>query len=389
MGSPERFDRLLSPLELAPGVALRNRIVMPPMVIWRADESAEVTDAHKNHYRRSSPGCGMVIVEATTVSPEGRLAATQLGIFEGRHVSGLSALAKIIREAGALPGIQINHAGGKTNREKTYGATPLAPSALPGTDGDVAELTDAEIERIIEAFAAGARRAVEAGFRVIEIHGAHGYLGAQFLSPRTNRRTDAWGGAPGPGKGLSGRLRFLRRVVEEVGRSVAGGALVSCRLGVAEASSEEAQPPGLVPGSTPHLTVEEGVQAARELVEAGLDLIHVSHAGIPPLPLDPSSDFASTLQLARPVSTAVTVPVVAVTGITTPEEAEAALSEGFGDLIAVGRGILADPEWAAKVVSGRPGEIERCVQCKPRCFHHGDPTKCPARRRLGIGPPGE
>ncbi|MFP4430555.1 MAG: hypothetical protein ACLFPV_04850 [Spirochaetaceae bacterium] len=380
------FDRLLSPLELAPGVSLRNRIVMPPMVIWRADESAEVTDAHRRHYRQSSPGCGMVIVEATTVSPEGRLAATQLGIFEDRHVSGLRSLAEIIREASALPGIQLNHAGGKTNPEKTYGATPLVPSVLPGAEGKVAELTEAGIERIIEAFAAGARRAVEAGFALVEIHGAHGYLGAQFLSPRTNRRTDAWGGAPGPGGGLSGRLRFLRRLVEAVGRAVDGRALVSCRLGAAEApSTDERQPPG----STSHLGIEEGVQAARELVEAGLDLVHVSHAGTPPLPPDPSSGFASTLQLARPVAQEIAVPVVAVTGITTPEEAEEALREGYGRMIAVGRGILADPGWSAKVVSGRSGEIERCVRCEPRCFHHSDSSKCPARRRLGIGPLGE
>lgn len=379
------FDRLLSPLELAPGVSLRNRIVMPPLVTWQADESAEVTDVHRRHYRNSSPGCGMVIVEATTVSPEGRLAATQLGIFEDRHVSGLGSLAEIIREAGALPGIQIHHAGGKTNREKTYGATPLVPSILPGTEGTVAELADADIERIIEAFAVGARRAVEAGFAVIEIHGAHGYLGAQFLSPRTNRRTDSWGGAPGAGEGLSNRLRFLRRVVEGVGRAVDGRALVSCRLGAAEApSTEEGQPPG----STPHLGIEEGVQAARELVDAGLGLVHVSHAGSPPRAIDSSSQFDPTLQLSRPVAREIAVPVVAVTGITTPEEAEAALREGYGHMIAVGRGILADPGWAAKVVSGRSGEIERCVQCEPRCFHHSDPTKCPARRRLGIGPPG-
>ena len=379
------FERLLSPLDLASGITLRNRIVMPPLVIWRADESAEVNDAHRRHYRHSSHGCGMVIVEATTVSPEGRLAATQLGIFDDRHVSGLRSLAEIIREAGALPGIQIHHAGGKTNREKTYGATPLVPSVLPGREGDVAELTEPDIERIIVAFAAGARRAVDAGFAVIEIHGAHGYLGAQFLSPRTNRRTDAWGGAPGAGEGLSGRLRFLRRLVEEVGREVAGRALVSCRLGAAEApATDKGQPPG----STPHLKIEEGVQAARELVDAGLGLVHVSHAGTPPQAVDSSSDFDPTLQLARPVAQEIAVPVVAVTGITTPEEAEAALTEGYGDMVAVGRGILADPGWAAKVVSGRSGEIERCVHCMPRCFHHSDPTKCPARRRLGIGPPG-
>jgi len=369
---------LLTPLGLPGKRTLRNRIVMPPLVIWRADESAEVTETHLRHYQQTAPGCGLVVLEATTVSPEGRLAATQLGIFHDRHVPGLRKLADAIRTTGALPGIQIHHAGGKTDLKKTWGAPPLAPSPIPGKD-DVQELSDEDILRIISDFSSAAKRALAAGFELLEIHGAHGYLGSQFLSPRTNRRTDRWGGS------LENRLRFLTETVAAVRAATGDRALVSCRLGVAEAPPREG---GATPG--PALSPEEGVRAAAMLASAGLDMIHVSHGGSTPAPIESTDEFSPdpVLQLARPVKESVQVPVIGVSGIVTPTDGDAALSRGYCDLVAVGRGMLADPQWARKATEGRPGEIERCVRCKPRCFHFGEPEKCPARKRLGIGPPG-
>ncbi|TVR67509.1 MAG: NADH:flavin oxidoreductase/NADH oxidase [Spirochaetaceae bacterium] len=374
---------LLSPLDLPGGGALKNRIVMPPLVIWKAGEAALVTEDHLRHYRQTVPGCGLVMVEATAVSPEGRLAATQLGLFEDRQIPGLRRLADTIREAGALPGIQLHHAGGRTDMIKTWGATPLAPSVIPGNE-EVRELTESQILRIIDDFATAARRALEAGYELLELHGAHGYLGSQFLSPRTNRRGDRWGGS------LENRSRFLHEVIRAV-RGVAGNrALVSCRLGVAEAPPAEATPDSPRP---PHLQVTEGVDAARRLAAAGLDMIHVSHAGGMSAPSEPEGDPERfrpdpVLQLARPVREAVTVPVIGVSGIVTAEDAEEALTRGYCNLVAIGRGMLADPQWARKVTEGRPEEIERCIHCKPRCFHFKEPEKCPARRKLGIGPPG-
>ncbi len=365
------LSRLLKPLDLPGGRRVKNRIVMPPLVIWKAEEAAEVNDFHRRHYAQSAPGCGIAIVEATTVSPEGRLAATQLGIFEDRHVAGLSDLARTIREAGALPGIQLHHAGGRTDVKKTYGRTPLVPSKLPGME-EVQELVEADIARIIEAFGSAAARAVEAGFELLEIHGAHGYLGAQFLSPRTNRRRDRWGGD------LQGRLRFLIEVVRRVRSVVGERALVSCRLGVADDTSDNSD----------GLTIEEGTEAAKALAAEGLDLIHTSYATTKPQPLDASAPFHPFLQLSKPVTEALSIPVIAVGGITTPREAEDALAQGYGDMIAVGRGILADPGWAAKTVAGQGTDIALCIDCKPRCFHYKEPEKCPARRKLGIGPPG-
>jgi len=341
---------------------------MPPLVIWRADKSGGVTDAHLRHYAESVPGTGIAVVEATAVLPEGRLAATVLGLFDDSQVPGMSDLARALRHAGALPAVQLHHAGAKTDKEKTYGLTPVAPSAVEGRD-DIEVLDESGIERIIVAFVEAARRAVEAGFELIEIHGAHGYLGAQFLSPKTNQREDNWGGS------LENRLRFLTEVVRRVKREVAENALVSCRLGVAE-------------GGEDGLTVAEGVQAAKLLEREGVDLLHVSHAGSQPAPVEENSPFEPLLQLAKPVRAAVGIPVIGVGGITDPLEAEEALTGGYGDLIAVGRAILADPGWARKTSEGKMDQIVQCVKCKPKCYHHTDPTRCPTRNRLGLQPPG-
>lgn len=362
------FPTLLSTLALPGARTLRNRIVMPPMVIWRADESGTVTDGHLRHYAESAPGTGMAIVEATAVLPEGRLAASVLGLFEESQTAGMSDLVHALRNAGTLAAVQLNHAGAKTDSEKTYGLSPVAPSPLEGRD-DIAVLDEEAIERIIGAFATAAGRAVEAGFDLIELHGAHGYLGAQFLSPKTNRREDRWGGS------LENRLRFLREVVQRVRTQVDGKALLSCRLGVAE-------------GGSGGLTIDEGVRAAHLLEEEGLDLLHVSHAGSQPDPLEENAPFAPLLQLAKPVKERVGIPVIGVGGIADPWEAERALSQGYGDLIAAGRAILADPGWARKIAEGKVDQIVECAKCEPRCFHHTDPKLCPTRDRLGIQPPG-
>lgn len=360
------YPTLLSPLELAGGRRLSNRMVMPPLVIWRSDKSGLVKDSHLRHYAESAPGAGLAIVEATAVSPEGRLAPTQLGIFNDDQLPGLAELARLLRRVGALPGIQLHHAGGRSDREKSYGLTPVAPSA---GQGEAQELTEDGILRIIGAFVAAARRAVDAGFELLELHGAHGYLGSQFLSPRTNRRTDSWGGS------LENRLRFLTSLVEGVCREVAGEAIISVRLGVTD-------------GAEDGLPLTEGIEAARRLEAAGAQMIHVSHAGSPAKPIDRDSPFDPLLQLAGPVKEAVSLPIVGIGGIRSAQEAEAALTASMCDLVAAGRATLADPGYTRKIVEGKVEQIVTCVQCKPRCFHYAEPARCPTRNHLGVQPPG-
>jgi 2,4-dienoyl-CoA reductase-like NADH-dependent reductase (Old Yellow Enzyme family) len=227
--------------------------------------------------------------------------------------------------------------------------------------------------RIIDDFARAAVRVVRAGFEVIELHGAHGYLGSQFLSPRSNRRTDRWGGS------IGNRTRFLAEAVSAVrdavseelarraslddGRPAAAagvpgsfGVAVSVRLGVAESEGG--------------LTLQEGIRAAQLLEECGADAVHVSHGGSIPADLvAQGAPRSPLLEMARRVKRAVSVPVIGVGGVRSPKEANELVASGVVDLVAVGRAQLADPGWAVKSLSGR-------------CWHFTDMTKCPARHRL-------
>jgi 2,4-dienoyl-CoA reductase-like NADH-dependent reductase (Old Yellow Enzyme family) len=344
---------------------LPNRIVMPPLVIWRSAKDGQVTDAHIGHYGRSA-GPGLMIVEATCVSPEGRLAATQLGLWEDAQIPGMERLASTIADAGGIPGIQLHHAGAKATKEKTYGLTPVVPSAPVDGNPDARELSDGEIAEIIERFADAAARAVEAGFQLLEIHGAHGYLGSQFLSPRTNRRTGRYGGH------IEARARFLRDVIVAVRTRISDAAVVSCRLGLAEAGVDG-------------LSVHDGLIAAGMLQEAGAAALHISHGGSMPKGIGPAdSKFSTTLHLSKMAKEVASVPVIGVGGIKTGAQADSALHAGFADLIAVGRGILADPAWARKALSGDDGDISVCVDCKPRCYHFNHGVDCPALKKLGL-----
>lgn len=335
------------------------------MVIWAAAEDAKVNQAHLDHYR-ASVGAGLCIVEATVVSPEGRLAATQLGAFDDEQVEGLRMLAETIRAGGSVPGIQLHHAGAKTTPEKNYGLPILAPSDSEGAPDGTAALDEAEIFRIVRDFAAAATRVADAGFQYVELHGAHGYLGSQFLSPNSNHRSDSWGG------NVEGRARFLVEMTAAVKEELSGRAqppVLAMRLGVADGD-----PGGLV--------LSDGLQAAQMVVAAGIELLHISHGGTLPKSSSDSSSWSPTLQLAKAVRPLVNVPVIGVGEIRTPDEAEDALSRGVADCIAVGRGQLADPGWARKVTLNQVETIEMCQNCKPKCFHFSEPSKCPARKNL-------
>ena len=353
------YTRLGEPF-VAAGMRLPNRIVLPPMVTWKAGLDGTVTPDILGHYR-ASVGAGLVVVEASAVSPEGRLAQRQIGIFEDRHVEGLAAIAAIIHASGAAASIQIHHAGRSTTTENTFGMPLVAPSAVPAAGGEVPHaLDEAGIERIIGCFAAAARRAREAGFEAVEVHAAHGYLASQFLSPLANRRTDGWGGT------LEGRARFLREILRRI-RAQEGSRLVAyCRLGAAD-------------GTPPGLTLAEGIQVARWLEADGVPLLHVSTGigdvrGIAP----EGGPWSDRLLVGAAVKKAVGIPVIGVGGIGQPGQAEAALSEGLVDLVAVGRAVLADPAWVRKTLAGQAETINPCRNCK-RCQHYGHAERCPAR----------
>ena len=364
------------PARLGP-VTAPNRIVMPPLVIWRADHSGTVTDEHLAHYRATS-GAGVMIVEATAIAPEGRLAAEQLGIWSDDQLPGLALLARAIRESGSVPGIQLHHAGGSTTTEKTCGLAPVVPSLLESSPESARELGDDETGTLIEAFAAAVRRALEAGYSVIELHGAHGYLISQFLSPQTNLRLDRWGGSPIRRRTfLTDAISASRREIERTGK--ADSTALGVRLGLAA-------------GAPRALSLKEGCAAARAAVDAGVDFLDISHAGAVDAALSDEIRRAAgagraacetdTLLLAAIARAETAIPVIGVGGIRTPERAAAVLEAGCADLVAVGRGLLADPRWARKALGTDDRPLEPCVDCKPRCLWFSKPAGCPARRRL-------
>ncbi len=359
------YPTLASPWS-AGALRLPNRLVMPPMVVWKANKDGTVTEAVLDHYAET-PGAGLVVVEAAAVSPEGRLARTQIGIFEDRHVEGLSRLADVIHANRSVASIQIHHAGRQTTVRNTFGLPLLAPSAVPSEPGaDLPiELTEGEIERILGCFVRAAERAADAGFDAIEIHGAHGYLVSQFHSPLANHRQDRWGGS------LENRAWFLREMVRRIRGTLAKRIVITCRLGVAD-------------GDAGGLTLDEGIQIARWLQEDGVCILHVSSGiGAPPRMAREGSLYSDRMQLAVAVKKAVKMPVIGVGDVRHAALAEQILAAGLVDLVAVGRGLLADPSWAVKSLGGRESEISVCRNCKV-CHQFRHPERCPARKALAA-----
>ena len=349
---------LSQPLQVG-NLQLRNRIVLPPMVEWAANEDGSICEYNLKHYA-SFRDVGMVVVEATAVSPEGRLSQNQICAFGDEHIPGLTELAKVIHKNGAVAAIQLHHAGGQTNLTNTFGLPLVAPSAVTRGQDIPQELTAGEIKRVIGDFVAAARRVVQAGFDAIELHGAHGYLISQFLCPALNLRQDAYGGS------LENRARFALEVIEAVNAAVGDRCLVYLRFGAAD---------GIANG----MTLSEGQHVARWLVDAGVRLLHVSSGvGGAPAAQDPNSPWSPIMQLARAIKEVVDVPIIGVSGIKLPEQAEAALNQGMADLIAVARAMLADPLWASKALHGEADQISVCRAC-PRCGHYKHPFVCPAR----------
>ncbi len=350
------YPHLFEPLQIG-SLAFSNRIVVPPLVTCMATHDGMVTRQVLDHYAGYA-GAGLVIVEASAVAPEGRLAKEQIGVFEDRHVEGLTKLASLIHTSGAKAAIQIHHAGRQTSTEATLGLPLVAPSAFNSKRASAREMTEEEIGAAIEAFAAAARRGRTAGFDAVEVHGAHGYLVSQFLSPLANKRADKWGGS------LENRARFLRQVFSRVR---AEGLPAWCRLGVADGE----------PGG---LSLKEGIEVARMLKTDGALLLHVSSGiGNPPAVSPEGSPYSHRFHLGVEVKKAIGIPVIAVGDIKRPEEAETAIAKGMTDLVAIGRGFLVDQLWAVKAREGRAEEIVACRSCKV-CHRYFDRKRCPARK---------
>ncbi|MFW6038333.1 MAG: NADH:flavin oxidoreductase [Candidatus Saliniplasma sp.] len=312
---------LFTPLKVG-SVELRNRVVLPPMATEKSTEDGFPTEELYEHYEKQSKGPGLVIVEHSYVSRKGKLSSNQLGIYSDEHVKKLSKLSDVIKSKGAVSAIQINHAGGACKQEVT-GEKVVAPSDSYFKE-DVEPLTIEEMETIKDDFVQAAKRAVKAGFDAVEVHGAHGFLLGQFLSPLTNQRDDEYGGEK-----LDDRMRFPLEVVENV-KEVVGDALLLYRLGATDMDENG-------------LTVEESKIFAEELEKRGLDIIDVS-GNLSGSRLD-KDEQGFFVPIAEEIKSVVNVPVIGVGGITEASYADGIVHDEKVDLVAVGRQQWKNPDW--------------------------------------------
>jgi NADPH2 dehydrogenase len=333
--------KLFEPMTIK-DVTFKNRIVMAPMCMYQSDkEDGQVTDWHRVHYPTRAVGqIGLIIVEATAVQGQGRISSRDLGIWDDSHIDGLAEIVRLMKAHGSKTGIQLAHAGRKADIEGTI----YAPSALAFNDRyqTPVEMTAEDIQETVQAFKDGAIRAKKAGFDVIELHAAHGYLINQFLSPLTNKREDEYGGTS------ENRYRILREVIDAVKEVWEGPLFVRI-------SAHDYTEGGMTP--------ERYVEMTQWMKAQGVDLIDVSSGAVVPARIHAfpgyQVPFAETVKKETPIATG------AVGLITSADHAEEILQNGRADMIFLARELLRDPYWAYRAAkelgaeSGVPVPYER------------------------------
>ncbi len=332
----------------------RNRIIFPSMVTRFAGSGGEMSDQLiRYHVARAAGGAALNIMEATCVHPSGACFAPGVDIFDDRHIRGLSRFTSAIHAAGGKAGVQLNHGGLHSLPEVSGLPVPIV-SFVPGmTPNENSRVLDGEdIRELVLAYGRAARRAAEAGFDLVEIHGAHGYLIAQFLSPLTNRRKDIYGGS------FEAQMRFPLEVVRAVREAVGPDFPVSFRCSVEE----------FLPGG---ITLELGCRIAEAVCAAGVDLFNVSSGTCTntwyieaPAAL-PEAFNADRAEAVRRV--AGKVPLAVAARIGTREAAESVLSSGRADMVCMGRALIADPGLPAKLAAGKDASVRPCIYCCEGC----------------------
>lgn len=352
------FPHLFTPGKIG-SLTLKNRILKAPQSSGMSNMDGTVSERLVRYYRdQAAGGAGCIVVEYAYVDDIGAKSAhCHLGISSNEHIPGLAWLAENIREMGAVPGIQIEHCG----RQKFLGTQPIcAPSAIPwpklwdqyGVQAVPHVLTIEEIQDIVHAFGDSALRAKEAGFELVEIHGAHGYLLTNFFSPHTNHRNDLYGGS------LENRMRIYVEIVRDVRKKVGPDFPVTIRL-----SGTDYEPDGF--------PIEDTIQLAKVLEKEGIDAFHISGGDhhtmihqVTPMALS----VCHNTWAAEAIKKEVSVPVIASGSITLPEYAEEIIASGKGDFVGLGRPLWADPEWPNKAAADHPEDIRPCIRCNEGCL---------------------
>ncbi len=327
-------EMLFEPVSLQ-GLTIPNRVVMPAMCQYSSEDEGEVAPWHLTHYTARAQGkVGLIILEATAVEKRGRLSDRDLGIFSTDQVLGLKNLVSLCRGFGSVMGIQLGHGG-----RKSFGEEGVAPSALAVEGYPMPHvLSIPEIQSVVESFATGARLAQEAGFQVLQLHGAHGYLIHQFLSPLSNHRADVYGGS------LQNRMRFLLEILEAVVPYWKDKGVVSVRL-----SATDYLPQGLDLQST--------VEIGKILKQHGVSLLDISAGGLLSAPISVFPGYM--VPFAERVKKEVGLPTIAVGGIKTRELAEEIIHNQRGDFVALGRALLRNPYWVLEASAQWPKPYSR------------------------------
>lgn len=333
---------------LASGLTLRNRLVMSPMTTWSANDDGTVSDQEVDYYRARVKDVGLVITGCTHVQPNGVGFTGEFASYDDSFLPSLTKLAVTAKSGGAPAILQIFHAGVKTTPDLSDDI--VAASAVPGEAGPFSvavtprALSDAEVVDMIDAFGTATRRAIDAGFDGVEIHGAHGFIPQNFYSPHSNTRDDRWGGT------LEKRLRFPLALVEEVHRVVAEHATQPFVIGY-RISPDEPNDDGL--------RIRDTLVLVDCLINVGIDYLHVSlpdalHA----TPVDDPDGAPIVTAMTRYVSGR--VPVIAAGQVRTPAQAREAIAAGLS-LVALGQALVIDPDWVAKARDGRDDAIKTDV----------------------------
>ncbi|RJP69073.1 MAG: FAD-binding protein [Candidatus Abyssobacteria bacterium SURF_17] len=354
---------------------LANRVVMPPMGTGLGNDDATVSEALLAYIRRQAKsGAGLVVSEITAVHPSGSVSPTHLGAYDDRFIPGLRKYAGAVHEAGGKAAMQLHH-GGRESFFLLMQGEAIGPSAIPSVvyRQPPREMTLKEIHEIIDSFGRAARRAREAGFDAVEVHGAHGYLLTQFLSALSNQRQDEYGGS------FDNRARFVIEVLEAVRKSVGNDFPISLRL-----SAEECIKGGY--------TVEDIQTILPRLVNAGADIIHASlgthgtPAGITSAPAEYEPGF--NVWRAKKIKEVISVPVITVGRFTDPALADEVIARGEADMVAFGRQQLADPDYLIKAKEGRTNDIRICIACNQGCIERlmlepGSSVRCAINPETG------
>lgn len=344
------MSKLFEPLRLR-DIEFRNRLWVSPMCQYSSEDGMP-TDWHLVHLgSRAVGGAGLVMVEATAVSPEGRISPDDSGIWSDAHTDAFKRITKFIKEQGAVAGVQLAHAGRKASTAPPWlggskieadegGWQVAAPSAIKFTDTypQPREMTKDDIETATGDFVAAARRAVDAGFEVIEVHAAHGYLLHEFLSPLSNHRTDEYGGS------LENRMRFPLDTARQVREVVPKNLPVFVRISATDWMENG-------------WDLEQSIEFCKRLNEIGIDLIDVSSGGNVPdakIPIGPGYQ----VRFARAIRVQVGIKIGAVGLITEPQQAEDILQNGDADAILVAREFLRDPYFAFRAARELGGGVD-------------------------------